>query len=64
MDNPMRGIDMSSEALDLRLRQLSGLHKLGLSLQKAKLAAAPASRDSAAAEFVGDADRDPQLRQP
>ena len=32
----MNTIDMSSKALDQRLRTLSGLYKLGVSLKKAK----------------------------
>ena len=38
-----RTVDISAEALDRRLRTLSSLYKLGLSLQKAKPATGPPS---------------------
>ena len=36
MDEKAKKVDMSSEAIDLRLRRLSGLYKLGMSLKRAK----------------------------
>lgn len=36
-------VDMSSQAITIRLREVSELHQLGLSLSKAKPCAAPGS---------------------
>ena len=56
MSNDQRQVDMSSEAIDRRLRKVSELRKLGLSIAKAKRIGTyeevSASRDDAQSESV------------
>jgi hypothetical protein len=52
MDDVTQTVDMSSAALDRRLKSLSGLYKLGMSLKKAKPEIQGGPRDTQNKGFI------------